>query len=78
MSNLAYEDSDEDDVEEDDEDLIPRDDPLWDIYLTVRNYTTHGGAELAEAFVTLPSRLTPFFVVLFFSHKDLGMGLRDE
>ena len=66
MSNLAYEDSDEDDVEEDDEDLIPRDDPLWDIYLTVRNYTTHGGAELAEAFVTLPSRLTPFFCSTIF------------
>jgi hypothetical protein len=38
------------------QDLVPRDDPLWQLYLAVRNFTTPTGNELAEAFLSLPSR----------------------
>jgi hypothetical protein len=40
------------------QDLVPRDDPLWQLYLAVRNFTTPTGNELAEAFLSLPSRYT--------------------
>ena len=37
-------------------DIVPREDPLWQLYLAVRNFTTPTGTELAEAFLSLPSR----------------------
>jgi len=55
LSQLQYEDS-ESENDDDDEDLIPKDDPLWDLFQAVRTYTTSGGVELSEAFLSLPSK----------------------
>lgn len=54
LANLAYEDSESEDDEMDE--VVPRDDPMWQLYLAVRNFTTPTGNELAEAFLSLPSR----------------------
>ena len=43
-------------------DVVHKDDPLWLLYLTVRNYTTSGGMEIARDFVSLPSRYLHIFL----------------
>ena len=30
--------------------------PLWEVYSAVRDYTTTGGIEISEAFLSLPSK----------------------
>ena len=30
--------------------------PLWEVYSVVRDFTTPGGIEIAEAFLSLPSK----------------------
>jgi len=57
IASLQYEDSEsESDEDSDMDDIEGSTDPLWKLYSTVRNYTTERGLEIAEVFMSLPSK----------------------
>ncbi|CAB4068399.1 PBRM1 [Lepeophtheirus salmonis] len=57
IAALNYEDSEEEeDGEEEEDDVTHQDDPLWDLYIHIRGFTTPSGVNLAEPFFTLPSK----------------------
>jgi len=57
IAALQYEDSEsESDEDSDLDDMEGSTDPLWKLYSAVRNYTTERGVEIAEVFLSLPSK----------------------
>jgi hypothetical protein len=60
------------------QDLVPRDDPLWQLYLAVRNFTTPTGNELAEAFLSLPSRYCTALWQLYLAVRNFTMPTGNE
>ena len=57
IANLQYEDSEsEEEDSESEETLETQDDPFWKLFNHVRTFTTERGLEIAEAFLTLPSK----------------------
>ena len=57
IAALQYEDSEtEEEDSESEEALETLEDPLWKLYSAVRTFTTERGIEIAEAFLSLPSK----------------------
>jgi len=57
IAALQYEDSEsESDEDSDLEDMEGSTDPMWKLYSAVRNFTTERGVEIAEVFLSLPSK----------------------
>ena len=57
IAALQYEDTESESEEDSDmEEAETEQDPLWRLYYAVRNYTTERGLEIAEVFVSLPSK----------------------
>ena len=54
LSSLTYEESESEDESSEDEENI--NDPLWILYNYIRNYSTPSGVNLAEPFLSLPSK----------------------
>jgi hypothetical protein len=53
--------------------------PLWQLYLAVRNFTTPTGNELAEAFLSLPSRYRQHRIrILLFSSLTFKMPIKKK
>ena len=56
IANIPLEESESDDESSEEEEEIETDDPMWVLYNAVRYYKSPGGNELAEPFITLPSK----------------------
>merc|ERR1712142_68312 len=56
IAALQYEDSESESEEDSDVEDSDSSDPIWKLYNTVRNYTTERGVEIAEVFISLPSK----------------------
>ena len=57
IAALPYEDSESEEEDSESEEVLETpDDPFWKLYHAVRNFKTERGIELAEVFLTLPSK----------------------
>ncbi len=56
IANIPLEESESDDESSDEEEEMETDDPMWVLYNAVRYYKSASGNELAEPFITLPSK----------------------